>query len=343
MEKITLRRLFDAHCHCRIGEMLFNVLRHTARYCAYATVMPNLEKAILSGKDVRRYREEIDLALNNYKEKYDFTPQMTIAIRDNTTPEMVYEAKKAGAIAGKIYPLGVTTNSDKGLRNFFSENITKTFRTMEEKGVLLLIHGEIDRDRTLVTKREEVCLPIVYKLSLKFPNLKIVLEHITTKNAVELILKLHKNVAATITAHHLYLTLNDVIGYGIQPHHGCMPIPKDFDDRDALIWAATSGNKKFFLGSDSAPHLRENKECAIGACGVFTAPVLPQILAEVFEKQNALDRLGDFTSTYGSQFYGLPKNTGTITLIKKPWIVPDEYNGIVPFKAGGTLAWKLQN
>ncbi|MDP3724934.1 MAG: dihydroorotase, partial [Nanoarchaeota archaeon] len=259
---------------------------------------------------------------------------------DNTTPEMIEYARKAGAVAGKVYPLGVTTNSDEGLRNFESPDITRTFEKMREVGMILLLHGEIDKEKTLVTKREEVFLPTLQGLAKKFPKLKIVLEHVSSKKGVRVIEDLSENVAATITAHHLVLTLNDVIGYGIQPHNACMPTPKDFEDCDALLEAATSGNKKFFLGSDSAPHPREKKECKKGACGVFTAPVLPALLAEIFERAGRLDRLENFTSGFGAEFYGLPRNTETITLTKGEWLVPEQYGNVVPFKAGEKLSWR---
>ncbi len=342
METITLRLFDDMHCHFRKGDLLKEVLPQTVRYAGRAVVMPNTRpQAVLTANDVIDYRIEIMRALDGLKLNSPFTPLMTIEIRDNTTPKMVYEAKLAGAIAGKVYPLGVTTNSDQGLRDFFSENIAGTFRVMEEVGMLLLIHGEIDRERTIVTKREEAFLPILLKLVDMFPDLKIVLEHISTKEAVETVEQLGENVAATITAHHLCLTLNDVIGDGVRPHNACMPMPKDFDDRDALIEAATSGNPKFFLGSDTAPHLRENKECAKGACGIYSAPVLPEVLAKVFEKAGYLYRLGRFTSHFGARFYDLLFNEERITLVKEDWTVPNQIGNIVPFMAGQKLKWKL--
>lgn len=184
-------------------------------------------------------------------------------------------------------------------------------------------------------------MPILVMLAEQFPNLKIVLEHISTEAALGIVRRLGKNVAATITAHHLCLTLNDVIGDGIRPHHACMPIPKGFPDRDALRAAATGGEPKFFLGSDSAPHPRAMKECARGACGVYTAPVLLPVLAEVFESARCLDRLGDFASRFGAEFYGLPPNDGTVTLVKKTWVVPDQIGSVVPFRAGDELSWQL--
>ncbi len=339
---LTVRRIDDMHCHFRNGQRLKDVLPWTAAYASRAIAMPNTRpRAILTADDVSWYHDEIRRALDEMPERHPFEPLMTIEIRDNTTPEMVKAAHRAGAVAGKVYPLGVTTNSDEGLRDFRSPKIADTFRAMQDVGMRLLIHGELDNERVLVTKREETFLPTLRVLAERCPNLKIVLEHISTRLAVLCVKDLGDDVAATITAHHLCLTLNDVVGYGIQPHHGCMPMPKDFPDRDALIAAATSGNPKFFLGSDSAPHPREKKECARGACGVYTAPVLPQVLAEVFEQAGCLDRLEDFTSRFGAEFYGLPLNEGTISLAKAEWTVPDQIDGVVPFRAGTTLQWQL--
>jgi len=342
IKKITMRRLDDMHCHFRAGKLLEEVLPYTVRYAGRGIAMPNTRpRAILTSEDVVWYRGEIERVLENMPIRYDFKPLMTIEIRDNTTPRMIMEARRAGAVAGKVYPLGVTTNSDEGLRDFFSAHIMRTFHAMQDGGMLLLLHGELDCERTLVTKREETFIPTLITLADMFPNLKIVVEHVSTKIGVETIKKLGKNVAATITAHHMCLTLNDVIGYGIQPHHGCMPMPKDFDDRDALIEAAISGNPKFFLGSDTAPHPREKKECAKGACGVYTAPLLPHLLADVFEKAGALHRLEDFTSRFGAEFYGLPLNQETISLINLEWTVPEQIGSVVPFRAGQKLPWRI--
>ncbi|MBI3305774.1 dihydroorotase [Candidatus Nomurabacteria bacterium] len=341
-DKIILRRLDDMHCHFRLDPLLTEVLPVTAQYAGRGIAMPNTRpRAILTRNDVLWYHDEIKRVLDRTPNRFSFEPLMTIEVRDITTPRIIINAWQAGAVAGKAYPLGVTTNSNEGLRDFFSPKISETFKAMQDIGKPLLIHGELDLERTLVTKREDVFLPTLLKLAEKFPNLKIVLEHISTKKAVETVKQLGKNVAATITAHHLCLTLNDVIGYGIQPHNGCMPMPKDFDDRDALIEAATSGNPKFFLGSDTAPHSREKKECSRGACGVYSAPVLPQILAEIFEKAGHLDRLEDFTSRFGANFYDLPLNKDDITLIRKEWTVPEQIGSVVPFLAGAKLQWQL--
>ncbi len=341
-KRIALRRFDDMHCHFRIGPLLAEVLPFTAQYAGRGIAMPNTRpRAILNENDVTWYRGEIMRVLDGLPNWPYFEPLMTIEIRDNTTPKIIMEAWRAGAVAGKVYPLGVTTNSNEGLRDFFSKKIAETFQAIQDVGMLLLIHGELDQERTLVTEREEVFLPTFLKLTETFPNLKIVFEHVSTKATVKTVKQLGENVAATITAHHLCLTLNNVIGHGIQPHHCCMPIPKGFDDRDALIKAATSGNPKFFLGSDTAPHTREKKECAKGACGVFTAPILPQLLAEIFEKAGRLDRLEDFTSHFGAKFYGLPLHNGNITLVKKEWVVPEQTGSVVPFRAGTKLQWQL--
>ncbi|MDO8486235.1 MAG: dihydroorotase [Candidatus Staskawiczbacteria bacterium] len=341
-EVIYLRKLDDMHCHFRLDWLLAQVLPFTARYAGRGVAMPNTRpRAILTADDVIWYRDRIMQVLSDLKRQCSFEPLMTIEIRDNTTPKMIIEAKHAGAVAGKVYPLGVTTNSDEGLRDFFNDEISETFAMMQDIGMLLLLHGELDKERTLVTKRENEFIPTFLILAKKFPNLKIVLEHISTKTAVQIVEQLGSNVAATITAHHLLMTLNDVIGDGIHPHNCCMPIPKDFDDRDALLQAATSGNPKFFLGSDTAPHPRVKKECAKGACGVYSAPILPQLLVEIFIKAGHLNRLEDFTSRFGAEFYGLPLNDENITLVKEEWIVPDQIGSVVPLLAGAKLQWKL--
>ncbi|MEK7801286.1 MAG: dihydroorotase [Pseudomonadota bacterium] len=340
-DSIILRRFYDMHVHFRKDAMLAEVLPFSARYCGRAVAMPNTRpRAILNGYDAREYAQEM-WAVLDVMQYPEFEPLLTIEIRDTTTPRMIAEARHAGVIAGKVYPRGLTTNSEHGLWDFTSDNIFRVFRKMEDVGMLLLLHGELDQERTLVTKREQAFLPMLAVLASEFPDLRIVLEHVSSRSGIEMVEMLGKNVAATITAHHLCLTLNDVIGDGLRPHHGCMPMPKDFDDRDALIEAATGGNPKFFFGSDSAPHTRENKECAKGACGVFTAPIVPELLAEIFERAGKLERLEDFTSTFGEKFYGLPFNAGTIHLVKQDWIVPTQYGEIVPFKAGETLRWKM--
>lgn len=347
-DTITLHRFDDMHVHLRTDAILKTVLPFTTSYAARVIIMPNTRpRAILCADDVIWYRDAIYHAIDELftdgvlTEHPDFEPLMTIEIRDSTTPEMVAAARRVGAVAGKVYPLGVTTNADEGLRFFFEPKILDTFRAMRDVRMPLLIHGELDRARTTVMAREEAFLPTLPRLAEAIPDLKIVLEHVSTREGVMLINGLGANVAATITAHHLRLTINDVIGDGIRPHQMCMPVPKGFDDRDALIEAATSGNPKFFLGSDSAPHVRGKKECAKGACGVFSSPTLPETLAEKFEEVGRLDRLDDFASRFGAAVYGLPRNEGVITLERRERTVPGEIGGIVPFRAGEALRWSL--
>ncbi len=340
MDKITFKRMSDVHCHFRLEPMLSAVLSFTAEYCAYAIAMPNTRpREIVRAKDAIWYRKQIQHTLDSYLYKWDFKPLMTIEIRDNTTTGDIYEAHYAGAVAGKVYPIGVTTNSDKGLRDF--ANAFTVFETMQELGMLLLLHGESPNPGILVTDREKEFLPILVMLAEMFPKLKIIMEHITTRDAICMVASMPDNVAATITGHHLYLTLNDIIGSGIRPHNYCMPVAKRFEDRDALITAATSGNPKFFLGSDTAPHLKETKETSCGCAGIFTAPVLPSILVELFDKTGAIEQIEGFTSGFANSFYGLKDSENTITLVKEPWEVPFEINGIIPFMAGETLEWKL--
>lgn len=339
---LTLPRFDDLHLHLRTAEMLKTVLPYTARYASRAIAMPNTRPvAVTTGETVELYRADIMSAHLATAQDYPFEPLMTIELRDGTTPQMVHAAHAAGAVAAKVYPRGLTTNSDHGLGSFQSKQTQACLRAMIDCGMLLLIHGEIDHGKTLVIYREREFLPTLLWLAGQFPDLKIVLEHISTEDAVNTVKQLGENVAATITAHHLFLTLNDVIGNGLQPHNGCMPMPKDFSDRDALIAAAISGNPKFFFGSDSAPHLKEKKECKVGACGVFTAPIVPELLAEVFEDNNALDKLEEFTSRFGAEFYGLPRNRGHIRLVREVWTVPEQCSGVVPFRAGETLRWRL--
>lgn len=351
-QKMRQPKFDDMHLHVREGEMLRRVLKHSLPHTQRAIIMPNLPKPILTGEDVRRYRDEIILVAR--EEGFpDFVPLMTFAIQDSTTEEIILEARASEAVAGKVYTLGVTTNSSNGLRNIFSKQSMKNFGVMEEIRMPALFHGEIDLPGVLVTKRELAFIEIFVKLHKLFPNLKMVFEHLTTRRGVETVTDLPENVVGTIATHYFYMTLNDVIGYGVRPHNMCMPVPKSFDDRDALITAATSGNPKFFLGSDSAPHTRNKKECRIGATGVFTAPILPELLLQVFEEAGCLHKLPAFTSEFGADFYGLPYNEKTFTVEKREWEVPDGYpdprtsglfpeecDDIVPFKAGEKLRWK---
>ncbi len=333
--KITIDRMDDMHVHLREGSLLVNVLPYTARQCGRALVMPNLLEPVVDGAGVFAYRDRILDILATWD--LDFTPLMTIKILPSTTKEMIVGAVKAGAIAGKVYPEGVTTNSSDGAKSM--KALFPQFSAMQDAGMVLCLHGE--DPGAFCLDREESFLHDLCDIVTVFPNLKVVLEHVTTAVAVQAIENYGDNVAGTITAHHLMLTLDDVIGGSLNPHAFCKPVAKRPSDRLALRKAATTSGK-FFLGSDSAPHRREKKECSSGCAGVFTAPILAELLAEVFEEEGRLDQLEGFTSKAGGKFYGLPPATGTLTLEKTPQQVPDLYQGVVPMRAGQPLQWTCQ-
>jgi dihydroorotase len=334
--KIKINRPFDLHVHLRDGKMLERMVKHTSAHFGHALVMPNTTKPILTAEDAQEYKREICriAALENLPH---FTPLMTIKLVASTTPEIVRQASKAGVIAGKLYPEGVTTNSADGVSNF--ESLYPVFEAMQECDMVLCLHGEVPG--VFVLDREAAFLKTLIDISRAFPNLRIVLEHVTTEEAVETVRLLPYNVSATITVHHLFTTLDDVIGGMLRPHLFCKPVAKTEGDRKALIGAAIGDSMRFFLGTDSAPHLVGKKECSSGCAGVFTAPVAMACLAEIFEQYGALERLQGFTSTFGRVFYRLPPGPGTLELVKEPWVVPAEYDGVVPFRAGETLPWKV--
>lgn len=336
MKQIRIRRPDDFHVHLRQSEMLARVIRYTAGPYARALVMPNLVMPVTNGELVERYRSEIEHAVRD-DGCVGFQPLMTFYLTDETTRTLVDNVYQAGAVAGKMYIRGTTTNSHHGVTNPWMPDV---FEAMQKRGLVLCVHGEWPEGDVLGW--EAAFMKHLRKIALAFPKLRIVLEHITTRVAVETVCDLPGNVGATITAHHLCLTHNDIIGFGrIQPHHFCMPVAKLEEDRDVLIRAATGNyGDKFFFGSDSAPHDREKKECASGCAGLFTAPVALEVLATVFEGQGALDRLEAFTSVNGARFYGLPLNEGYLTIERQTWEVEPEINGIVPFRAGQPLSWR---
>ncbi|PWU03291.1 MAG: dihydroorotase [Candidatus Melainabacteria bacterium] len=333
---LRIRKADDMHIHLRQGELLAKVLPHTASQCARALVMPNTTPPIVTADDLNNYRNSIQKLL---KTEDAFVPLMTFRVMPTTTPAMVKDHKRAGATAGKLYPEGVTTNSEGGVKDL--QTLYPVYKAMEEEGLVLCLHGEVPGVFSL--DRETAFLETLRTLAKDFPKLKIVLEHATTADAIDTVLKLSANVAATLTAHHLRITLDDVIGDKLNPHVFCKPIAKRPADRDALLKAATSGNPKFFLGSDSAPHPVESKECACGAAGVYTAPVLLPVLAETFESAGHLDKLESFTSRFGAEFYRLPLNEQYIELHRESWTVENQYGGVVPFMAGHRFAWKLSS
>ena len=341
---LSITRPDDWHLHLRDGAALKAVLPDTAKQFARAIVMPNLRPPVTTTALALAYRQRI---LDALPAELNFEPLMTLYLTDNTTAEEIALAKASGIVHGiKLYPAGATTNSDSGVTNL--GHCVKALEAMEKLGVPLLAHAEVTDADVDVFDRERVFIERnMAPLLKKFPALKVVFEHITTKDAADFVTEASSNVAATITAHHLLMNRNDMFKGGIQPHHYCLPILKREEHRVALVKAAISGNAKFFLGTDSAPHAKHTKEAACGCAGMYTAHTAIELYAEAFENANALEKLEGFASFYGADFYGLPRNTAQITLIKESWKVPDSLpfdgDALVPLRAGQTLAWKLQN
>jgi dihydroorotase len=347
-DTFKIPRFFDAHVHLRGGDLLSLVAPTTARYCSRAVVMPNVPE-VLTGADAVTYRKDIlGEARGARLVPYPFEPLMTIKLNHQTTPQMIREAHGLGVVAGKVYPEGVTTGSRNGVR--YIEDLAPCLAEMEKSGMILCIHGEAPG--AFVLDRETAYLRTVRVVLNVFPCLRVVLEHVTTEDAVRLVTDGPETLAATITAHHLCLTLDDVIGDGIRPHHFCYPVAKRPSDRASLREAAMGlRGTRFFLGSDSAPHRVEDKESACGCAGVYTAPVLPAVLAGVFEDMGAdKEDLEDFTSRRGEAFYGLEPLPGVLTFRREPWTVPPIWGtegggytcGVVPFRAGETLTWRAE-
>ena len=343
INSLNITRPDDWHLHLRDGNALRAILPDTARQFGRAIVMPNLRPPVTTTEQAISYRQRI---LDVLPTGMQFEPLMTLYLTDNTTSEEIYKAKACGLIHGvKLYPAGATTNSDSGVNSF--DRCASAFAAMEKLGMPLLVHAEVTNADVDVFDRERVFIELnMIPLLKKYPALKIVFEHITTKDAVDFLMSVPGNVVATITAHHLLMNRNDMFKGGIQPHHYCLPILKRETHRVALVSAATSGNSKFFLGTDSAPHAKHNKEAACGCAGMYTAHAAIELYTEAFETVGALDKLEGFASFYGADFYGLPRNEEKVTLVKKPWTVPeslpfDENDVLVPLRAGQSIAWKL--
>ncbi len=342
-QSLIITRPDDWHLHLRDGAALKAVLPDTARQFARAIVMPNLRPPVTTTELATAYRQRIMDAL---PVGMDFEPLMTLYLTDNTAADEIAKAKASGIVHGiKLYPAGATTNSDSGVTNL--EHCEKALEAMEKLGIPLLTHAEVTDNDVDVFDRERLFIELhMIPLLKKFPALKIVFEHITTKDAADFVTEAPRNVAATITAHHLLMNRNDMFKSGIQPHHYCLPILKREEHRIALMKAAVSGNTKFFLGTDSAPHARHTKEAACGCAGMYTAHTALELYAEAFDKANALEKLEGFASFYGADFYGLPRNTERITLTRESWTVPDSlpFDGdvLVPLRAGQSLSWKFQ-
>jgi len=342
MQQLTLIRPDDWHLHLRDGALMRSVLPDTARQFARAIVMPNLRPPVTTTQQALAYRERILAAL---PAGMAFEPLMTLYLTDNTSPEEIRKARQSGIIhAVKFYPAGATTNSDAGVTD-----LRKTYAALEEMqrcGMPLLVHGEVTDPAVDVFDRESVFIArILQPLLSDLPELRMVFEHITTADAAQFVAEAKDNIAATITAHHLLYNRNAMLVGGIRPHYYCLPLLKRETHREALVIAATSGTKKFFLGTDSAPHAQHTKENACGCAGCYTAHAAIEFYAEVFEQAGALDKLEGYASFFGADFYGLPRNIQKITLRKEEWKVPATLgfgeHRLVPLRAGELMKWKL--
>lgn len=340
--QLTITRPDDWHIHLRDGAVLANTVNDVARYFGRAICMPNLVPPVKTTQEALAYYERI-MAVRPANS--NFEPLMVLYLTDNTDAAEIAIAKASGKVkAVKLYPAGATTNSSAGVTSL--EKVYPVLEQMALHGMPLLVHGEVTHADIDIFDREKVFIDtILVPLTQHFPTLKIVLEHITTADAVEFVQNAGSNIAATITAHHLLFNRNHMLVGGIRPHYYCLPILKRQTHQQALLNAATSGNPKFFLGTDSAPHAINAKEAACGCAGSYTAHAAIELYAEAFEQMNALDKLEAFASFYGADFYGLPRNTDTITLSKEEWLVPDSYalgqSVVVPIRAGATIAWRV--
>ena len=343
MTQLKLARPDDWHLHLRQGEVMRSVVGMTAKQMGRAIVMPNLSPPVRNAQEALRYRKEIVCSL---PKGTSFNPLMTLYLTDKTTKQNIIEAgNNEHVYAVKLYPAGATTNSESGVTSVLG--VYPVIEQMQKEGVPLLVHGEVTHADIDVFDREKVFIETVLAPLLKnFPELKVVLEHITTKEAVDFVSGSSDNVAATITAHHLLANRNHMLVGGIKPHYYCLPVLKrKSPHQEALIAAATSGSAKFFLGTDSAPHDKYQKESACGCAGVFSAHAAIELYAEVFDRANKIEMLEGFASHHGPDFYGLKRNTESITLEKNSWIVPESYklpnSEIVPFFGGRSLSWRL--
>jgi len=343
MNEISLITPDDWHLHFRDGDILKETVPATARCFQRAIVMPNTVPPITTVKLAKIYKDSI---LAARPEGSNFEPLMTLYLTNDTQAQDIINAKKSGVVAVKYYPAGATTNSDAAVSHM--QNLNPIFEVMEEQDIPLLIHGEVTDSEIDIFDREKIfidrnLLPLVEQ----FPQLRIILEHITTKDAAEFIADASEYIAATITPQHLLLNRNDLLVGGIRPHNFCLPVLKRNIHQQALRSAVATGSKKFFLGTDSAPHEKHRKESACGCAGCYSAWSALELYTQVFEELGALDKLEGFASLYGADFYKLPRNTSKITLIKQDWQIPNEItlpNGkpIVPFFAGETISWKIK-
>jgi len=343
MRKITLTRPDDWHLHLRDNEMLTAVVNDTARQFARAIIMPNLVPPVTTCNQALLYRDRI---MEATKPEFDFNPLMTLYLTDNMDISEIKNAKDSDYIhAAKLYPAGATTNSDAGVTHI--DNIQQVLETMQQVGLPLLVHGEATDKNIDIFDKEKVFIDnTLVKLRQQYPELRIVFEHITTSDAVDFILSDSKNIAATITPHHLLINRNDLFIGGINPHHYCLPIAKREQHRLALLKAATETSGYFFAGTDSAPHTQDNKESACGCAGIYSAYSAIELYAEAFDQADNFTNFESFMSLSGPAFYKLPINTQTVTLLRKEWTIPNSFNigtnKLIPFKSGQTIHWELK-
>jgi dihydroorotase len=340
-ETFTITRPDDWHLHLRDGNALLTTVPHTAAQFARAIVMPNLRPPVTTAAQALAYKARIEAAV---PEGVAFEPLMTLYLTDNLPPEEIARAKDAGVVALKLYPAGATTNSDAGVTDI--RKTYKTLEAMQKAGVLLLVHGEVTSPEIDLFDREAVFIEQhLAPLRRDFPELKIVMEHITTREAAQYVSEADRFLAATITVHHLLYNRNALFTGGIRPHYYCLPVLKRETHRLALVAVATSGSPKFFLGTDSAPHAAHLKEHATGCAGCYTAHAALEMYAEAFDAAGALDKLEGFASFFGADFYGLPRNTDTVTLKREDWTPPESFAfgeaQLKPLRSGETLAWRL--
>lgn len=343
-QTITLTRPDDWHLHLRDGAVLATTVSHAAAQFGRALIMPNLRPPVITAAQAQAYRQRILAAVpQDLPDSAGFQPLMALYLTDNTPPEEIARAKDAGVVALKLYPAGATTNSDAGVTDI--RKAYKTLAAMQRHGLLLLVHGEVTDPAVDVFDREAVFIDRVLRpLRQDFPELKIVFEHLTTKEAAQYVATSDRYTGATITAQHLLYNRNAIFTGGLRPHFYCLPVLKREEHRQALVQAATSGNPRFFLGTDSAPHAALLKENSVCAAGCYTAHAAIELYAEVFDAMNALDKLEGFASHHGADFYGLPRNPQRITLKRESWTPPERFAfgdaELKPLRAGEALAWR---
>jgi dihydroorotase len=340
-QQITLTRPDDWHLHVRDGDALNTVVPHTAAQFGRAIIMPNLRPPVTTAEQALAYKARIQAAV---PDGVQFEPLMTLYLTDNLPPDEIKRAADAGVVAAKLYPAGATTNSDAGVTDL--RKTYKTLEAMQRAGLLMLVHGEVTSPDIDLFDREAVFIDTqLIPLRRDFPELKIVFEHITTKEAAQYVAEADRFTAATLTAHHLLYNRNAIFTGGIRPHYYCLPVLKRETHRLALLQAATSGSNRFFLGTDSAPHAAHLKEHASGCAGCYTAHAAMEMYAEAFDSVAALDKLEAFASFNGADFYGLPRNTGTITLSRESWTPPESFAygeaELKPLRSGEALPWRL--